>query len=126
MPASFVVFFFVVADILALAIQRDIETSGLKVPGGNGDTGGIVLIGDRGVEHKFSAFVNDSTVFLQKARHLPRVMNKVKQLKWVPGLKVQRTKNTIILLHTAVDTRNLHGIPVQRHEDIGDSDSACY
>ena len=51
--------FLVVAEILALVIQQDSEISGITVPGESGE------------EHQISAFVDDSTVFLQKAQHLP-------------------------------------------------------
>ena len=93
--------FLVVAEILALTIQQDSEISGLTVLGGSGE------------DHKFSAFVDDSTVFLQ---NLPRVMNKVKQFGRLSVLKVQPTKNKI-RLNTAVNTKDLHGIPVLRHGD---------
>ena len=69
MPARSIAFS-VVAKILALTIQQNREFSGITVPGE----------GDK--ENKISAFVDDSTVFLQKAQHLPRVMTTVKQI-WV-------------------------------------------
>ena len=46
---------------------------------------------------------------------MPRVMNKVKQFKRLSGLQVQPIKSKIILLNTAVDTKDLRGIPVLRH-----------
>ena len=97
--------FLVVAEILALTIQQDSEISGLTVLGGSGE------------DHKFSAFVDDSTVFMQKAQHLPRLMNKVKQFGQLSGLQVQLIKSKIILLNTAVYTKDLRGIPVLRHGD---------
>ncbi|CAI5719351.1 unnamed protein product [Peronospora destructor] len=97
--------FLVAAEVLALAIQQDIEIVGLKVPGGSGE------------EHKFSAFVDDSTVFMQEAQHLPRVMNIVDQFGRMSGLKVQPAKSKIIFLNTAVGMADLHGIPVLRHGD---------
>ena len=83
-------------------IQQYSEISGLTVPGGSEE------------KHSLSSIVDDSTVFLQKAQHLPRVLNKVKQFG---RMQVQPTKNKIILLNTAVDTMDFHGILVLRHRD---------
>jgi hypothetical protein len=54
--------FLLAAEILALAIQQNNSLKGIPVPGGSGET------------HIFSAFVDDSTVFLQEARQLPTVI----------------------------------------------------
>lgn len=72
--------FFVAAEILALAIQQDDEIIDLHMPGGNGE------------KHKFLAFVDDSTVFLQEAQTLPKVMHILQQFRRMSGLKVQRQK----------------------------------
>ena len=47
--------------MLALVIEADATVVGITVPGSGA------------VTHKFLALVDDSTVFLQEARQLPRV-----------------------------------------------------
>ena len=44
-------------------------------------------------------------------------MNKVDKSGRLSGLQVQPTKSKIILMNTAVDTKDLYGIPVLRHGD---------
>lgn len=61
--------FLVAAEILALAIQQEIEIIGLQVPEG------------RSEEHQLSAFVDDLTVFLLEAQHLPRVSDMVEKVE---------------------------------------------
>ncbi|KAE9036079.1 hypothetical protein PR001_g9006 [Phytophthora rubi] len=97
--------FLLAAEILALAIQQEPAVTGIKVPGGDGAT------------HKFSAFVDDSTVFMQEARQLSRVMNIVKKFGRLSGLQVQPTKSKIIFLNTAVVLHEYEGIPVLRSGD---------
>lgn len=49
--------FILEAVVLALAIQKDVQITVITVPQ------------EDGAEHKFSAFVDDSTVFMQDAQH---------------------------------------------------------
>ncbi|KAE9313201.1 hypothetical protein PF008_g19794 [Phytophthora fragariae] len=97
--------FLLAAEILALAIRQDNHIKGIPVPGGNGET------------HKFSAFVDDSTVFLQEANQLPRVMEIVHRFGELSGLRVQPTKSKAIFLNTAVTLTETNGIPVLQHGD---------
>ena len=68
--------FLLAAEILALAIQQDGQITGLSVPRGGGEA------------QKFSAFVDDSTVFLHEAQQLPRALSIVKRFGSLSGLTV--------------------------------------
>jgi hypothetical protein len=92
--------FILAAEILALAIKQDKGVEGIQVPGSAGDT------------HTFSAFVDDSTVFLQEAKQIPRVMQVVKQFGRLSGLQVQSTKSHLIFLNKAVKETTYCGLPV--------------
>eukprot|EP00644_Phytophthora_capsici_P009455 jgi/Phyca11/107396/e_gw1.13.402.1 len=92
--------FILAAEVLALAIQQDEQTEGIQVPGTSGQV------------HKFSAFVDDSTVFLSEARQLPRVLEIVQRFGELSGLQVQPTKSKVIFLNTAIEMESIHGIPV--------------
>jgi hypothetical protein len=97
--------FILAAEVLALAIRQDKELGGIRVPGGKGE------------RHRFSAFVDDSTVFMQEAQQVPRVMNIVKQFGKLSGLQVQPTKSHLLFLNTAVSLETYSGIPVVKHAD---------
>ena len=58
-PLSFIL----AAEVLSLAVTQDRELQGIEVPGTHGE------------RHLFSAFVDESTVFLQEANSLPRVID---------------------------------------------------
>lgn len=91
--------------MLALAIQQDKRIVGIPIPGGNGE------------RHVFSAFVDDSTVFLNEADQLPSEMELVEIFGKLPGLHVQPTKNHVIFLNTAVKELEYRSIPVLQHND---------
>jgi hypothetical protein len=97
--------FILAAEVLALAIRQDMEIEGIQVPGSTGD------------RHSFSAFVDDSTVFLQEAQQVPRVMNIVQQFGRLSGLKVQPTKSHLLFLNKAVTATSYGGIPVVTQGD---------
>ncbi|KAE9336200.1 hypothetical protein PR003_g12635 [Phytophthora rubi] len=67
--------FLLAAEVLAIAIKQDKQLTGVRVPGGDGAT------------HKFSAFVDDSTVFLQEANQLPRALQIVETFGKLSGLQ---------------------------------------
>ncbi|OWZ11840.1 RxLR effector protein [Phytophthora megakarya] len=97
--------FILAAEILGLALAHASDIAGIKVPGD---------IEQR--EHLFSAFVDDSTVFLQKAKQLPRVLTVVQRFGELSGLRVQPSKSVFISLNTAVAYRKeIRSIPVLRH-----------
>uniref|UniRef100_A0AAV1TWU4 Reverse transcriptase domain-containing protein n=1 Tax=Peronospora matthiolae TaxID=2874970 RepID=A0AAV1TWU4_9STRA len=68
--------------------------------------------GSSSERHVFSAFVDDSTVFLQEARQLPRVLDLVATFGKLSGLTVQPSKSQVIFLNTAVSVTSYEGIPV--------------
>lgn len=68
-------------------------------------------------EHQFSAFVDDSTVFMQEARQLPRVLTIVELFGRLSGLHVQSAKSKVIFLNTAITQLVYHGIQVLEHGD---------
>ena len=72
--------FILAAEVLSMEITQDRELQGVEVPGIHGE------------RHIFSAFVDDSTVFLQEANSLPRVLDIVAAFGRFSGLNVQPTK----------------------------------
>ena len=68
-------------------------------------------------EQKFSAFVDDSTVFVHRADQLPHVMKIAHRFGALSGLCVQPAKSVLILLNTALDLTDYAGIPVLRYGD---------
>jgi hypothetical protein len=97
--------FILATEVLALAIAQDKSSTGLKLPGSENE------------RHKFSAFVDDSTVFLTEAKQLPHIMAIVEDFGRQSGLRVQPTKSKIIFLNTAVEMETYQGIPVLKHGD---------
>ncbi|KAE9032264.1 hypothetical protein PR003_g5465 [Phytophthora rubi] len=97
--------FLLAAEILGLAIQQNPDLTGLPVPS------------LEGVRHIFSAFVDDSTVFLERATQLKRTMELVRRFGALSGLHVQPTKSQIIFLNTAIQLREYGGIAVLQHSD---------
>ena len=75
---------------LALAITQDSDLKGILVPGSTGE------------RHIFPAFVDGSTVFLEYAKHLPRVLQIVAAFGKLSVLTVQPAKRQIIYLNTSV------------------------
>jgi exonuclease III len=97
--------FILAAEVVALAIQQDSQVRGIEIPGGGGE------------RHEFSAFVDDSTVFLDQAQQVPRVMQIVANFGKISGLQVQPTKSHLIFLNTAVNVEEYEGIPALAHGD---------
>ena len=95
--------FILAAEVLSLAITQAGDIQGIEVPGTHGE------------RHIFSAFVDDSTVFLQEASSLPRVLDIVAAFGRLSGLTVQPTKSQVIFLNTAVALPDYEGIPVLPH-----------
>ncbi|KAE9032193.1 hypothetical protein PR001_g10729 [Phytophthora rubi] len=95
--------FIIAVEFLTLAIQQDRQLQGL------------VVLGRRQVnQHRFSAFVDDSTVFLSKSGHLPHVLMLVREFGRISGLRVQPAKSQYIFLNKAIDKSVWCGIPVLR------------
>ena len=97
--------FIIAAEVLALAINNDLQITGIMVPHGSG------------ARHKYSAFVDDATVVVQEAEQLPRVLQIVERFGRLSGLRVQPRKSKLIFLNLAVYTAEFFGIPVLRHGD---------
>lgn len=76
--------FLLAAEVLVIAMRQGKRLTGVLVAGGDGAT------------HKFSAFVDDSTVFLQEANQLPRALQIVETFGKLSGLHVQPTKSKVI------------------------------
>ena len=64
------------------------------------------------MRHKLSAFVDDSTFFLQEAQQIPRVLRIVEEFGPLSGSKVQPAKSILIFLNSAVARGEYCGIPV--------------
>ena len=97
--------FIIAAEVLALAINDDPTDPGITVPHGGG------------TRHKFSAFVDDATVFLHEARHISRVLQILEQYGRLSGLRVQPRKSKLLLLNLTVKCEEVCGIPVLCHGD---------
>lgn len=91
--------------MLALAIWQAPELQGIEVPGAEDQ------------RHLFSAFVDDSTLFLQRAQQIPRAMQIVERFGRLSGLQVQSAKSMLIFLNKAVELTQFHGLPVLKHGD---------
>ena len=63
---------------------------------------GVMVPGMTAERHDVSAFVDCSTVNLQKDRQLPRVVDIVATFETLSGLTVQRSKSLVIFLNKAV------------------------
>ena len=92
--------FLLVVELLGLAIHQDPRLRGLPVPG------------DTGVRHLFSAFVDDSTLFLERADQLESALRLVHRFGERSGLHAQPTNNLLIFLNTAVRLVQYRGILV--------------
>lgn len=92
--------FLLVAEILGIAIQQDPQLRGLPVPGLPEET------------HIFSAFVDDSTIFLEHANQLAPALGLVKRFGQLSGLHAQPTKSKLIFLNKAVKQYEFEGIEV--------------
>uniref|UniRef100_A0AAV1T2A2 Reverse transcriptase domain-containing protein n=1 Tax=Peronospora matthiolae TaxID=2874970 RepID=A0AAV1T2A2_9STRA len=97
--------FLVVVEILNVAVQQSPDLSGLPVPGQHPAT------------HVFSAFVDDSTIFLEKASQLEPALALVSQFGTLSGLVAQPSKSQIICLNRAVHVADMRGIPVLQQAD---------
>ena len=92
--------FLLVVELLGLAIHQDPGLRGLPVPG------------DPGVRHIFSAFVDDSTLFLERADQLEPALRVVHRFGELSGLHAQPTNSQIIFLNTSVRLEQYRGITV--------------
>jgi exonuclease III len=99
--------FILAAEILAIAIHQNQQLQGIEVPGGR----------QPAELHVFSAFVDDSTLFLQEARQLPIAMEIVERFGLLSGLQVQPAKSHLIFLNTAIMELEYKDIPVLQHGD---------
>ncbi|OWZ17931.1 RxLR effector protein [Phytophthora megakarya] len=91
--------FILAAELLALALLQDRELKGQRVAEGK-------------EEHKFSAFVDDSTLFLDQSSQLPRALRIVDNFGTISGLRIQPLKSVYIFLNKAVKVTTWFGIPV--------------
>lgn len=80
-------------------VQQD-KIQGLPVPGGDGHS------------VKVATIVDDTTVFLRRTKALPRLLHTLAVFHELSGLRVQPKKSVLIVLNTAVQQRELAGIPV--------------
>ena len=100
--------FLLMVELLGLAIHQDPGLRGLPVPG------------DTGVRHIFSAFVDDSTLFLERADQLESALRLVHRLGELLGLHAQPAKSLLIFVNTAVrlvQYRGISGFPRLRRPD---------
>ena len=92
--------FLLVVEMLRLALRQDTSLEGLDAPRLPGET------------HFFSAFVDDSTLFLAKARQIPHAFSIIHAFGALSGLQVQPTKSKIIFLYRAITIECYAGIEV--------------
>uniref|UniRef100_A0AAV1UU64 Reverse transcriptase domain-containing protein n=1 Tax=Peronospora matthiolae TaxID=2874970 RepID=A0AAV1UU64_9STRA len=92
--------FLVVVELLGIVVQQSPTLKGLPVPGSRTQT------------HLFSAFVDDSTIFLEQANQLAPALALVSLFGALSGLEAQPSKSKIILLNTGVQMRKMVGISV--------------
>jgi ribonuclease HI/exonuclease III len=98
--------FLIAAETLKHAID---QTEGIR---------GIDITGPHvRVEHKFSAFVDDSVVFLRQGRMQHNMDVTLAEFAALSGLRVQPTKSFAISLNTAVTDTTLGAYPVLQHGD---------
>uniref|UniRef100_A0AAV1VF72 Reverse transcriptase domain-containing protein n=1 Tax=Peronospora matthiolae TaxID=2874970 RepID=A0AAV1VF72_9STRA len=95
----------IVVELLGIAIQQSPVLRGLPVPGG---TGGL---------HTFSAFVDDSTIFLDKACQLDQALQIVSHFGSISGLVAQPAKSKLIFLNKGVRVQTFCGISVLQPVD---------
>ena len=92
--------FLIVVELFGIAIQQSPALRGLPVPGG---TGG---------RHTFPAFVDDSTIFLDKACQLDQALGIVSHFGNLSGLVDQPAKSKLIFLNKGVRLLTFCGISV--------------
>ena len=86
---------------LGLAITQDKKLEGIQL--GNAT---------KQWEHRFSAFVDDSTIFFREGRHMERALHIVERFGQLSGLKMQPAKSQVILMETDVRPTNWYNVPV--------------
>ena len=86
--------------MLSLALQQDTTLKGSDAPGLPGQ------------KHLFSAFVDDSTLFLANAGQIPHALRIVTAFGALAGLQVQPSKSKIIFLNKSISTERYEGIEV--------------
>ena len=89
--------FLLAVELLGLAIRQDPGLCGLSVPG------------DDAVKHIFSAFVDDSTLFLQRAEQLEPSLRLITRFGELSGLHAQPTKSKLIFLNTSIQLEPFSG-----------------
>ncbi|GMF51547.1 unnamed protein product [Phytophthora fragariaefolia] len=102
--------FILAAEILGLAVQQDSQLQGLPVPG------------QPETIHTFSAFVDDSTIFLRFAHQIKPVLDLVKRFGQLSGLHVQPQKSQIIFLNSGYPQQlrgNSGGRPQRDNQVLG-------
>lgn len=93
--------FILAAEMLVLALVQDKHLQGLEVPG-------LQPV----QHHQFSAFVDDSTIFLKRRGHLPRSLDIVRDFGRISGLHVQPAKSQFIFLNKVIQVQVWCGISV--------------
>lgn len=95
--------FLIAIELLGIVIRNHTRLTGITLP--TGDT------------HKFSGFVDDSTIFLQRLSQLPIVLDVLDKFEILSGLAIQPTKCVGIPLSRTPQQPTAHRIPMLRpHE----------
>ena len=88
--------FLIAVEALKYTLEEDAAIEGLNI---NGPT--------RGHKHAFSAFVDDSVVFVRHGHMVKQVVNRLAAFAHVSGLMMQEKKSYAISLNTAVTASHL-------------------
>lgn len=94
--------FIIAAEVLALMIDGGDKLRGIPVPGTNG------------TEVKVAAFVDDTAVYLRRAKMTAHLLDRLRDFEELSGLRVQPKKSVMISLNTTVTRKEYTGIPVLR------------
>ena len=92
--------FLLIVAVLGLALQQDTNSSGLQALGHFGQT------------HLYSAFVDDTTLFLESAEQISHTLHVVRAFGALSGLHDQPAKNQLIFLNRSVMIERYAGIGV--------------
>uniref|UniRef100_A0AAV1V694 Reverse transcriptase domain-containing protein n=1 Tax=Peronospora matthiolae TaxID=2874970 RepID=A0AAV1V694_9STRA len=92
--------FLLVVEVLGLALKQDPSLKGLPVPGTVDRT------------HLFSAFVDDSTLFLDTEKQILHALGIIQAFGNLSGLHVQPAKSKLLFLNRAISRASFAGIDI--------------
>ena len=96
-------FFRIVVELLGLNINQEFAIRGIPVPVAGG------------VWHTFSAFVDDSTLYLEQVHQLAPALQLVNLYGQLSGLHAQSANSQLNFIHTGVRLRHSQGVSDLQH-----------